>query len=717
MEGGRSLPELKVADLRRELEKRQKDKCGVKQVLVDRLKEALEEEGLDPLSYRFGLDSDLHRSESEAADQSSLNGEETDAEKETPVKDGLREESMNVDSVNEEQREQKKLTEESVPYVVQVGDQEEDLDYDLKPETNGHTEICASQAKSEKVASPVQPKNEADPGKDSGKKAKIGIENRRNLWVSNLPKTVKAADLKQHFSKVGKVISATVVMSTRCPDGCFGFLQMATAEDAANAARNFDATEYNGCKLTVEATERDPPALVSKITNRPGLDRTKNQTPAKTESRKRNGRRGGSRRRPYGAIKRAQIRRAILRARVRGRGEENPAPPRPSRPPRPNPRMLAYQSLRRASRLLTSSGHGVVREMHPARENVPPPRYPRPPRVRRPPARGEARYNQNANVPQPPIKRYPTPGRRESRPHMPRTEPIHRPEPRTPLSDRRRPPEPSYVDSRARQPLPPPIPRRSEPIMRKARSPIRPPREMPQFPPMEYRRPEPSPNPRSLSQLSRGARRGRPSNEMDRSFERAPSRSRPDNRPIELTRPRIEARDYERPEPRSEFGHPSRILADDNRHAMNSHGSPYGHQSRYRSPYDGRSMDNRQSSIPRSYPVSKPQLEPRHEYRAMSRSPPRSRDIALLRPYPEASPQYDQRMRRSSRDRSPIPYGGGSRPKVVEYGHRSEPRMDWVNWREHEPPVLPAPPGHTWKPAGHSFVSNYGGRGSGRRYP
>lgn len=36
---GLSLSELKVADLRRELEKRQKDKVGVKQVLVDRLKE------------------------------------------------------------------------------------------------------------------------------------------------------------------------------------------------------------------------------------------------------------------------------------------------------------------------------------------------------------------------------------------------------------------------------------------------------------------------------------------------------------------------------------------------------------------------------------------------------------------------------------------------------------------------------------------------------
>lgn len=31
----------------------------------------------------------------------------------------------------------KKLTEEPVPYVVQVGEQEEDLDYDLKTDVNG----------------------------------------------------------------------------------------------------------------------------------------------------------------------------------------------------------------------------------------------------------------------------------------------------------------------------------------------------------------------------------------------------------------------------------------------------------------------------------------------------------------------------------------------------------------------------------------------------
>lgn len=37
---------------------------------------------------------------------------------------------------------QKKITEETVPYVVQVGEQEEDLDYDLKYGNNDVSEVA-----------------------------------------------------------------------------------------------------------------------------------------------------------------------------------------------------------------------------------------------------------------------------------------------------------------------------------------------------------------------------------------------------------------------------------------------------------------------------------------------------------------------------------------------------------------------------------------------
>lgn len=137
------------------------------------------------------------------------------------------------------------------------------------------------------------------------------------------------------------------------------------------------------------------------------------------------------------------------------------------------------------------------------------------------------------------------------------------------------------------------------------------------------------------------------------------------------------------------------------------------HRSRF-----GRPDGPRRGSSLRNPPAKSPFADSRREYRDISRSPPRSRNAALVRPYPAMQPEYD--ARRSSRDRSPLHYGGsgnGLRPKVVDYGHRSEPRLDWSGWRGSSGSAsVVAPPGHTWKPAGHS-LSFSSTRGSSRRYP
>uniref|UniRef100_A0A131Z2K6 Scaffold attachment factor b n=1 Tax=Rhipicephalus appendiculatus TaxID=34631 RepID=A0A131Z2K6_RHIAP len=49
----RKISELKVVQLRAELEGRELDKSGSKTALVERLSKALEEEGLDPETYEF----------------------------------------------------------------------------------------------------------------------------------------------------------------------------------------------------------------------------------------------------------------------------------------------------------------------------------------------------------------------------------------------------------------------------------------------------------------------------------------------------------------------------------------------------------------------------------------------------------------------------------------------------------------------------------------
>ncbi|CAH8644583.1 unnamed protein product [Heterobilharzia americana] len=236
----------------------------------------LEKDGHDPQTYRFKNEDERLKAEQEVFGISSVNG---DLHKFEKVGSVMKERNPVDDQLNDEfvisdQSVQKKLTEESVPYVVQVGEQEEDLDYDLKNENNSSSECTGPGKKVQNMVGESIKSEENQKG--SAAVTQQISENRKNLWISNLPKLVKAADLKQHFSRAGKVVSATVVMSTRTPGGCFGSIQMASAEDAATAVSIYDSTEFGGCILRVEATERKAPIQSNNLNDRiSGLNKVK----------------------------------------------------------------------------------------------------------------------------------------------------------------------------------------------------------------------------------------------------------------------------------------------------------------------------------------------------------------------------------------------------------------------------------------------------------
>ncbi|XP_051894211.1 scaffold attachment factor B1-like [Pristis pectinata] len=81
----------------------------------------------------------------------------------------------------------------------------------------------------------------------------------KNLWVSGLSSTTRATDLKNLFSKHGKVICAKVVTDARNPGArCYGFITMLTPEEATECISSLNQSELNGQTITVEVAKNEP---------------------------------------------------------------------------------------------------------------------------------------------------------------------------------------------------------------------------------------------------------------------------------------------------------------------------------------------------------------------------------------------------------------------------------------------------------------------------
>jgi cold-inducible RNA-binding protein len=79
------------------------------------------------------------------------------------------------------------------------------------------------------------------------------------LYVGNLAYSVSNDDLQGLFAQVGQVQSAAVITDKFSGQSKgFGFVEMTTAEEAANAIRQFDNSELKGRNIKVnEAKPRD----------------------------------------------------------------------------------------------------------------------------------------------------------------------------------------------------------------------------------------------------------------------------------------------------------------------------------------------------------------------------------------------------------------------------------------------------------------------------
>ncbi|XP_075719673.1 scaffold attachment factor B1 [Rhinoderma darwinii] len=90
-------------------------------------------------------------------------------------------------------------------------------------------------------------------------KGQIDAISGRNLWVSGLSSTTRATDLKNLFSKYGKVVGAKVVTNARSPGArCYGFVTMSSSEDATKCINHLHRTELHGRMISVEKAKNEP---------------------------------------------------------------------------------------------------------------------------------------------------------------------------------------------------------------------------------------------------------------------------------------------------------------------------------------------------------------------------------------------------------------------------------------------------------------------------